>query len=172
MSLEVRISRREINDAELERFLVSSRLEAAHKRTFCFLVAYTGCNPTEALTLSIRSVDLAGAAVSFEGADAKPRSIPIPDELVKMFDVIHSVSFIKRELPEYEATLIWDVDRSTASRWVSTTMAAAGIQGRQACARGLRHGFAVRALSAGHSAKTVAYWMGLPVEEVAKSYIR
>lgn len=96
--------------------------------------------------------------------------MPIPSELVKMLDVVHSVSFVDRERPNAGSDPMWNVDRSTASRWISRTMAAANIHGQQATARGLRHGFAIRSLSIGYSARTVAYWMGLPLKDVIKNY--
>ena len=167
---EKEISRRYINDGELERFLFASRSEPAYKRTLCFLLALTGCQISEALSLKICNVDLTGRAILFLEGGKRLKSVPISDELAQMLDIVHSLSFVRQEMPHKESEFIWKIDRATASKWVSATMFSADIHGPQASARGLRHGFAVRSLALGHSAHTVAYWMGLPVQEVIKNY--
>lgn len=164
--------RRFINDVELEQFLFAARMDTPHRRTLQFLVACTGCHLKESLTLSLGDIDLNGAAVLFFEGKKRARSVPIGDELVQMLDVVHALSFIRNEVPEKLTNSLWDIDRCTASKWIAASMEVANIHGPQASARGLRHGFAIRSLSAGHSTKTVAYWMGLSVEEVTKNYLR
>jgi len=44
---------------------------------------------------------------------------------------------------------LWPIDLSTANRWINKVMAEAGIHGKQATIKALRHGFAVAQVLAG-----------------------
>ena len=53
-----------------------------------------------------------------------------------------------------------DITRQTASRQVGAIVRAAGIEGPQACPRGLRHSYGVAAVTAGVPLPTIAAVLG------------
>ena len=55
---------------------------------------------------------------------------------------------------------LWPITRETANRQVGALMRTAGIEGPQACPRGLRHGYGVAAVTAGVPLPTVAAALG------------
>jgi site-specific recombinase XerD len=71
--------------------------------------------------------------------------------------------FNLRELqrdPETANRRLWPWSRVTAWRYVKGAMLEAGIVGRPACPRGLRHGFGVGALQAGVPLNLAQKWLG------------
>ena len=55
---------------------------------------------------------------------------------------------------------LWPITRQSANRQVGALMRRAGIEGPQACPRGLRHSFGVAAVEAGVPLPTVAAMLG------------
>ena len=55
---------------------------------------------------------------------------------------------------------LWDITRQGAHRQVSALMRSAGVEGPQACPRGLRHSFGVAAVQAGVPLTTIAAVLG------------
>ena len=62
--------------------------------------------------------------------------------------------------PETANKRLWNFGRVTAWRFVKGAMLEAGIVGRPACPRGLRHGFGVGTLQAGVPLNLVQRWIG------------
>jgi len=62
--------------------------------------------------------------------------------------------------PETQHRRLWRISRVTAWRFVKEAMLEAGIVGRPACPRGLRHGFGVGTLQALVPLNMVQKWMG------------
>jgi integrase/recombinase XerD len=59
-----------------------------------------------------------------------------------------------------EGQRLWSMSRTTAWRVVKRVMAHAGIFGRGACPRGLRHSFGVGTLQAGVPITLLQRWLG------------
>lgn len=83
------------------------------------------------------------------------REIPIP--LVLAQELAH----LQRKPNE----LIWPqggdmISRVTAYRWIKDIMEEAGIDGRHATPKGLRHGFGVQATLSGIQLHMLSRWMG------------
>ena len=55
---------------------------------------------------------------------------------------------------------LWPITRQTANRQVGALMRSAGIEGPQACPRGLRHSYGVAAVTAGVPLPTIAAVLG------------
>ena len=73
--------------------------------------------------------------------------------------------------PRGRMRALWPITRQAAHRQVATLMAAAGIEGPQACPRGLRHGYGVAAVTAGVPLPTVAAVLGHASLETTAIYI-
>lgn len=93
------------------------------------------------------------------------REVPVPGELVGEL-----VSIMPEDL-----NLFWShqgkaVSRVTAYRWIKGIMHEAGIDGRKASPKGLRHGFGVHATLSGVQLHMLCRWMGHASVETTSIY--
>ena len=87
------------------------------------------------------------------------RCVPVPEALIHDLELVHRLRRTQRS-PRGRLTRLWPVSRATATRHVTELMAAAGIEGPQASAKGLRHAYGVAAVAAGGPLPTVAAVLG------------
>jgi site-specific recombinase XerD len=87
------------------------------------------------------------------------REVPIMPELMQALDQHFGLSELQSDLDMANRRL-WSCSRVTAWRFVKGAMLEAGIVGRAACPRGLRHGFGVATLQAAVPLNLVQRWMG------------
>jgi len=136
-------------------------------RTFFLTLYYTGCRISEGLNLTRERVDLTGKAVVFETLKRRKRghfrSVPVPDSLIKLF--------VQHITGQESSARIWNFSRATAFRLVKDRMTQAGIIGRMACPKGLRHGFAVACIAQDVPLTTVKKWMGHARLETTAIYL-
>lgn len=83
--------------------------------------------------------------------------MPIPPELARDLEMVHR---LREASSRRVKDLLWKLSRATAHRKVVAVMTAAGISGRQACPKGLRHGFGIAAVTAGVPLPTIASVLG------------
>lgn len=145
-------------------FLAKARQhERAEVRTFCALLAFTGCRISEALALTPERIDLTAKTVTFQTLKQRDkvryRSVPVPDELLNMLDDVHG---IRRQQKRKAANpnRLWLWQRTQAYKHVKSLMANAGITGAHAVPKGLRHGFGILAMSKTRNPRLVQRWMG------------
>lgn len=143
-----------LNAPERASFLAAASHEEPVERMFCHVLHYTGCRPTEALQLIVERVHLDENCLLFrslkkrkfdqKGRKKQPqfRSVPIPGELMEHLDLVFGIRSIRTRQKELEKSL-WSMSRPTAYRLVKRVMDRAGITGKQASGKGLRHGFGV-----------------------------
>lgn len=133
--------RKYLNADERRRFLAAADQATPELRTFCHLLAWSGCRLSEALDLHPADIDAAGS-VAFRSLKKRDRptvrEVPVPDSLVALLAALP---------PTRGRCWLWA--RTTAYRHVKDVMAAAGIAGLHASPKGLRHGFGVHAVRAG-----------------------
>lgn len=143
---------------ERQRFLQAAREEEREDRLFCHVLHYTGARPSEVLELTPDRISISERTMTFktlkkrktdaQGKTKLPqfRTIPVPDELIDNLDLVFDLRRIERQ--EKNSHLpIWTVHRVTAWRRVKRVMKRAGINGKQATSKGLRHGFGIAMLS-------------------------
>ena len=131
-------------------------------QTFSLTLAYTGCRISEALVLRHCDVDLDNMALRFKTLKRRQdvwREVAVPQDLTRAIDLVHSVRAAQSR-PRKAVRKLWDFSRSTASRHVKRLMTLADIEGPQASAKGLRHGFGVAAIEAGVPLPTIAAVLG------------
>ena len=87
------------------------------------------------------------------------REIPIAPGLMAALDRQFNLREFQRG-PEIANRRLWPWSRFTAWRVVKGAMLEAGVVGRPACPRGLRHGFGVGTLQASVPLNLVQRWMG------------
>jgi integrase len=135
--------------SERKAFLDTANRRPGEVRTFCRLLAISGMRISEALALTPRHFDFSAGGVIVESLKKRRRgvfrAIPIPQELLLELDHVHAISECRRD----PGRSIWTWCRTTAWNHVKVCMEDAGISGRQAMPKGLRHGFAVGVLQSG-----------------------
>ena len=87
------------------------------------------------------------------------REVPIAPGLMAALVQQFNLKELQRD-PETANRRLWPMSRVTAWRVVKGAMLEAGIVGRPACPRGLRHGFGVGTLQASVPLNMVQKWMG------------
>jgi integrase len=156
-----------LTDSEKKKFLAAADDEDRLVRSFCYVLAHTGCRISEALQLVGERVDFAAQAITFESLKKRKRGIyravPVPPAVLEMLAMVHGLKDKKKKVvakKEKSPPPLWDFGRTTAWKKVLAVMAAAGVKGPQATPKGLRHGFGVAAIQAGIPLNLLQRWLG------------
>jgi integrase len=148
---------------ERSRFLSAAEQAPRETRTFCLVLAYTGCRISEGLSLTADRVDLEAKVVIFESLKKRRsglyRAVPVPSDVLDALDLVHDLKALQRR-SQARNTRLWQWSRATAWRRVAAVMQEARIEGPQATAKGLRHGFGVQAVSVGIPLNMIQKWLG------------
>jgi integrase/recombinase XerD len=165
-----------LTSAERDDFLEAAMQADRPIRTLCSVICYTGCRVSEALVLTGRHVDLNGQMIVFETLRKRRkkvyRAIPVPQALIDTLDMVHGLREAnKRQKKAMLDAALWPWSHVTAWRQVCAVMRAAGLpDGPHRCPKGLRHGFAIHALSKGVPLHMVSKWMGHAKMETTAMY--
>lgn len=149
--------RKYLTPDERKRFIEACAEQPLPQQTFCLLLAYSGCRPSEALELPRGRIDEEMRAVVIRSLkkrrdSAVYRVVPLPDEVLA-------------KLQQHGAGLepddrMWPWCRTTAWSVVKSVMHALDLSGTHACPKGLRHGFGIAALQADVPINLVQRWLG------------
>ncbi len=160
--------RKYLNGDERHRFFEATQNIKSDKKLFCQILYFTGARISEVYNLMPLSIDHSNKTIVFETLKKRRkgiyREIPVPDSLLDGLSI-----FIKNG-EKTEENRLWDFSLRTASRHVKKTMAKANIVGQQASAKGLRHGFAVHAVSK-VPITLVKKWLGHAKLETTEIYL-
>lgn len=160
--------RKYLNQEERMRFLGVTKTQSVEIRLFCQLLFYTGARIREIHNLTVQSIDLSNKTVIIECLKKRQkgifREIPLPDHLLK--DVSRYCQ--RRGLDKVE--LLWHFSLRTASRQIKKLMKTANIEGVRSSAKGLRHGFAVYAVTKA-PLTMVKKWLGHSALETTEIYL-
>lgn len=151
--------RKYLSGPERTRFIVAAmecpRLEL---RTFCLVLAYTGCRISEGLNLVSASIETGESSIALRSLKKRTkvaiiRQVPVPVALIEQLQEFHDLSAPGERL--------WNWSRSRAWQLVKSVMAQAAIgPGLHATPKGLRHSFGVHAIRSGIPLSLVQRWMG------------
>ena len=148
--------RKYLNPDERRAFIDAAAREDRDTQLLCLTLAYTGCRISEALSLTVSSVQSGTNLIAIRSLKKRGsvvvREIPVPAELANLLLQGRGSYHLDRPL--------WSVGRTFAWRRVKEVMARARVAGLQASPRGLRHGFAVSAVLAGVPLTLVQKWLG------------
>jgi len=151
-----------INAAERARFVAVALTAPLPQASFALTLLYTGCRISEAVELSLGSLQLETQLVTYRTLKRRKtttyREVPIPLDLVQLLQeqrgnrrTLSDPLWLKAGTP---------INRSTGYRWIKAIMEVADITGPCACPKGLRHGFAIHALQSGVPLNMVQKWLG------------
>jgi len=142
--------RKYLNAKERQRFYEACGTLELERRLFCKIIYYTGARIGEVQSLRVPQIDFEDKTIIFATFKQRKewvyRQIPLPDYV--MGDLLAFLD-IRRRLRGYHLgdMPLWSFSLRTASRIVKNVMMTAQITGAKACSRGLRHGFAVHAVT-------------------------
>jgi integrase len=155
-------TRKYVNAAERGRALKAIAALDPNKALFALILAWTGARVSEALALTPASFQIEGGLVAIVTLKRRRfivREVPIPtnlmDALIARFDLRAA-----QLDPSRAQQRLWLWRRETGWRIIKKIMSQAGVVGRSACPRGLRHGFGVGTLQAGIPITLVQRWLG------------
>ena len=153
-----------LTDSERKKFLAAADQEERQVRTFCYVLAHTGCRISEALQLVGERIDFDAGAIVFESLKKRKRgvyrAVPVPPVVLEMLAMVHGLRDRKRGSTARSPAPLWEFGRTTAWKKVLAVMAEAGVKGPQATPKGLRHGFGVAAIQAGIPLNLLQRWLG------------
>lgn len=160
--------RKYLNSDERQRFFESTKAIRTDKRLFSQLLYFTGARIREVHELKKRSIDFSNETVVFETLKRRKkgvyREIPIPSFLLN--DLCLFLDSTVRQSNDR----LWTFSLRTASRYIKDIMNMARIEGLPASAKGLRHGFAVYAISR-VPITLVKKWLGHARLETTEIYL-
>ncbi len=157
--------RKYLNAEELDRFIEAAKVqERPEVRTLCLVLAYTGCRISEALALTVDSVDMGERTIIFKTLKQRHktryRAVPIPAGTLDALELVHGLRKAQRLKKRENEGKLWPWGRTQAWKHVKAVMREAGIEGPQATPKGLRHGFGARSTEKTRNPRLVMKWLG------------
>jgi len=149
--------RKYLTSKEVDSFVKTAKHRSLEVRTFCWMLAYSGCRISEALSLTRDSIDFESKHVIIRCLKKRGqrvfRAIPLPP---------HYLQALQRWLQttDEKSEYLWPWSRMTGYRRIVEVMQDAGIRGSYATPKGLRHAFGVRAIQASVPLTLVQKWLG------------
>lgn len=153
-------ARKYLTQGERQRVLAAMDGPLSDAELLALTLAWTGARVSEVLALTAESFQLDGNVIALRTLKRRRpvvREVPVPAALIAALETRFGLAAAQRD---GECARLWPCCRATAWRRVKAAMEAAGIHGRQACPRGLRHGFGVGTLQAGVPLTLVQRWLG------------
>jgi len=136
-------------------------------RTFCETIYWTGCRPSEALALTAMNIDLADGVVVIRSLKKRGalkgrhyRPVPVPGAYLDLMDAVHDLRRVQSRIDGGADTRLWPFSRTTAWKRMRDVMAAAGLTGEKASAKGLRHSYGVHAALSRVPESRIKAWLG------------
>lgn len=156
------VERKYLNHAERRRVLVATDELELRPALFALTLVWSGARISEVLALTPASFQVERSLVAFVTLKRRRwsvREVPIPPALMQLIAQEFSLAEVQDD-PATSRDRLWTMSRTTAWRVVRRLMDIAGVSGRGACARGLRHSFGVGTLQAGVPITLLQRWLG------------
>lgn len=171
--------RKYLSGAERARFLDAiSTLDDPKQQTFCELIFWTGCRPSEALNLYAVNVDLSEGMIVLRSLKKRGalknrhfRAVPVPDHFLHRLDTVHEIRHAQDEPDCGASASLFSFSRTTGWRIIHTVMESAEISGSRANARGLRHALGVHAAVSNVPESRIQAWLGHASLETTSVYL-
>ena len=154
--------RKYLNSEERGRVLAAAETLEDQRCLFALVLAWTGARISEVLALTPSSFQLDTSVVTIVTLKRRKlsvREVPIPPQLSSRLERHFGLRRLQRGEHSAQQRL-WPWHRVTAWRHIKHLMTLAHVVGKQACPRGLRHGFGVGALQSGVPLHLIQRWMG------------
>lgn len=155
-------SRKYLNAEERQRVLTAIEALPIDQALFALTLAWSGARPSEILALSSASFQIERGLVAIRTLKRRRhamREVPLPPSLIAALDAHFRLAESQRD-PGTASRLLWPWCRQTGWRIIKRVMKEAGVDGRAATPRGLRHAFGIASLQADVPLNLVSRWMG------------
>ena len=156
--------RKYLTPAERQDFIHASEAALQQIRTFCGMLAHTGCRISEALALTADRVDFEDGVLIIESLKKRRkgvyRAIPVPPSFLVTLEAVHDLKAVRSSPDAGRSVYLWPWSRPTGWRYVRKVMRAAGIAGLHATPKGLRHGFGIKAVVSNVPLNMAQKWLG------------
>lgn len=148
-----------LSKKEKKAFIEATKKETPVNRMYCHLLYYTGARATEGLNLTIDKIDLEQNLITIKTLKQqkidkqgrikhdKFRDIPVPSEFIENLDLVFGVRELQKKNKAKNVKL-WDKCRTSLYRVIKSVMDRAGISGKMANPKGLRHTYGVSMVTA------------------------
>ncbi|MEM1102771.1 MAG: site-specific integrase [Pseudomonadota bacterium] len=180
MSLYTRQGERKyLTSAERKKFL-----DALHviyeptERTFCEMIHWTGCRPSEALALRPIHIDLTESLVILKSLKKRGqqkgrhyRPVPIPPDFTHRLAETHGLTALQKVGNTESSPRLWSFGRTKGWKLIRRVMEAADLHGAKGCARGLRHALGVHAAICNIPESRLQSWLGHASLETTSIYL-
>lgn len=153
--------RKYLNAEERSRMLGAVEELPRDQALFALTLTWSGARTREALALA-PSFQIARGLVAIRTLQRRRhamREVPLPPALIAALDTHFGLAEAQRD-PCTAGRRLWPWCRQTAWRIIKRVMLEAGITGRAASPRGLRHAFGIATLQASVPLNLVSRWMG------------
>lgn len=154
--------RKYLNREERQRVLTATEMLALRPALLVLTLAWSGARISEVLALTPSSFQIERslmAIVTLKRRRWSVREVPLPPSLMQMLAAEFALHDAQRD-QSIASRPVWSMSRTTAWRITKRVMAHAGLSGRSACPRGLRHSFGVGTLQAGVPITLLQRWLG------------
>lgn len=160
--------RKYLTSLERERFLKALPiLTNLKERSFCEMIFWTGCRPSESLALTALNIDIDEYMVIIRSLKKRGRMkgqhfrpLPLPEDYMHRLNQTHAIREAQAQPDGGESARLWDFSRTKGWKLVKTVMSAAGISGAKGCGRGLRHAYGVNAALKRVPETRIKKWLG------------
>jgi integrase/recombinase XerD len=154
--------RKYLNRDERQRVLAATAALKPDQALFVLTLAWTGARISEVLALTLSSFQIERGVVALRTLKRRRhhvREVPIPPNLMAALARQLGISATSRDLQKADHRL-WPWHRATAWRLIKKVMRRAGVAGRHASPRGLRHAFGVGTVQSGVPLNLTQRWLG------------
>ena len=179
-----------LNGDERARFLAAVKKDTDRNAViFCTLLYYTGARPTELRELTMDRLNIEESTVVLRSIKKRKydrngnskqnqyRSIPIPEDVMDLVSI--AFNLLAKQKKKSRA-LLWPsesnaktpINESTVYRWVKRNMTTAGITGKKATSKGLRHSFGVHMVLNNVPLVTIKDLMGHTSTQTTEIYLQ
>jgi integrase len=149
--------RKYLTPAERHIFLDAAEAASPEIRTFCETLAHAGCRISEALALTAEHVDVSEGVLVIHCLKKRTkgiyRAVPVPPEFLETLQGVYDLGALGGQR-------LWPWSRTTAWRRVKAIMQAANIHGVCATPKGIRHSFAIKAVTSEIPLNMTSRWLG------------
>lgn len=171
--------RKYLSGAERARFLDAiATLDDLKHQTFCELIFWTGCRPSEALNLHAVNIDLSEGMIVFRSLKKRGalknrhfRAVPVPKLFLERLEWVHEIRRAQEEPDQGAGASLFSFSRTTGWRVIQLVMEAAEVSGARANARGLRHALGVHAAVSNIPESRIQAWLGHASLETTSVYL-
>lgn len=148
-----------LSKKEQKAFIESAKKETPINRMYCHLLYYTGVRAREGLNLTIDKIDLEQNLITIKTLKQRKtdnqgrikhdkfRDIPVPSEFIESLDLVFRIRELQKKNKAKDVKL-WVKCRTSLYRVVKSVMDRAGISGKMASPKGLRHSYGVSMVTA------------------------